>query len=273
MASPVRMRRLDLAVETPDGARIAIRNLLEAEPAGTRKVYAALAHKVWSLIVERRFDAEIRDWHGLLENVRAFIRSRDDAGAERITALADLIRESISFADANPVPDIAKRPVARSILDLLIKQEEPILRMDLMAALGIKTTHLSNILTQLAAHGLIDRIERGKHVEVALTPLGRRVARGEDSAAVAPSQERKLYDLVLLEKMQPRPLDLCARIKVPTPQHPVNDPVRTFGKVLWMRHTPEESTFSTGVVVMDPTFSHETVSYGRSLPSLQSAAP
>ncbi|TCM07463.1 hypothetical protein [Sphingomonas sp. PP-CC-3G-468] len=272
MASPVRMRRLDLAAETPESARIAIRSLLESEPAGTRKVYAALAHKVWSLMVERRLDAEIRDWHVLLENVRAFIRPKDEAGAERITALADLVRESISFANANPVPDIARRPVARSILDLLLGHEGPIPRMDLLAASGIKTSHLTNVLTQLAARGLIDRIDRGKNVEVALTPLGRQVARGEDPAATAPVQEKTVYDRIRLEKMHVRATDPICRIAVTHPQRPANDAVRMFDDPLRWVFNQDGLILGAGVIGADTPHAPRMVSYTRSVPLLQTAA-
>ena len=119
MVALVRSRQLDLGDEDPNTARSMIKQLLADEPGATRKVYAALAHKVWTLLVERRLDAELRDWQALLQGVRANIRKRDEGASERMVALADLLRESISLAETSPARDVAQRPHARRILELL----------------------------------------------------------------------------------------------------------------------------------------------------------
>lgn len=173
-----RTRRLDLAGEGPDQARVMIKELLESEPEATRKVYAALAHKVWSLLIERRLDSEVRDWHGLLQNTKAFIHGRDSVAAERITALSDLLRESISLAETSPARDVAQRPQARRILELLQASREFVSRRNLQQRLQLKSSHLSNVLTQLVAHGLVERRDRGKEADFSLTRLGRELVSG-----------------------------------------------------------------------------------------------
>jgi predicted transcriptional regulator len=172
MVALVRPRALDFADALPDGARSAIKLLLATEPKATRKVYAALARKVWSLLIERRFDDEIRDWHSLLHGVKAHVREGDDAAAERLTALADLLRESISLAESSPAREVASRPRARRILELLQREAGFVPRRVLMASLGMTSSHLSNVLTKLVAHNLVDRQEKGKEAEFRITALG-----------------------------------------------------------------------------------------------------
>lgn len=187
MVALVRSRRLDLSENAPDEARVLIKEALQQEPTATRKIYAALAHKVWSLLIERRLDDEIRDWHGLLQTVRANIRPSDDAAAERVTALSDLLRESISLAETSPAREVAQRPRARAILDYLARHRDFVPRRRMMKELEIGTSHLSNILTQLVALGLIERREAGKEASFALTTLGREIILGRSTSEVSVS--------------------------------------------------------------------------------------
>jgi predicted transcriptional regulator len=175
MAAVVRSQALDFAADLPEAARKAIAALLAEEPKGARKVYAALARKVWSLLVERRFDDEIRDWHELLHGVKAHIRSSDGAAAERLAALADLLRESISLAQTSPARDVATRPRARRILEILNGARGFVARRALQNELAIGSSHLSNVLTQLVAHDLVDRRDKGKEAEFRITALGRQL--------------------------------------------------------------------------------------------------
>lgn len=175
MAAVTRVPPLNFAGELPDSARSAIQAVLEAEPKGTRKVYAALARKVWSLLVERRFDDELRDWHELIHGVKSHIRAADAVAAERLAALADLLRESISLAQTSPACAVAARPRARRILEVLETARGFIARRVLLEELAIGNSHLSNVLTQLVAHDLVDRRDRGKEAEFRITALGRQL--------------------------------------------------------------------------------------------------
>jgi predicted transcriptional regulator len=221
MVAITRSQNLDLADGLPSEARAAIRSLLESEPKATRKVYAALARKVWSLLIERRFDDEIRDWHDLIRGVKARISETDDAAAERLTALGDLLRESISLAQTSPARDVANRPRARGILGFLDKAEAYVPRRKLLAELEIGSSHLSNVLTQLVAHNLVDRRGVGKEAEFRITNLGRQligvdVVRSEDvpgraSKTEAFSSRLKNIDAELLIDLQGKTLLSAAR--------------------------------------------------------------
>jgi len=173
---------LDFADTLPDAARQEIKELLAADPRATREIYAALARKVWALLVEHRFDSELREWHELLHRVRTRLRSADDAAAERITALADLLRESISLAKTSPARTMASRPRARRVLERLNHARDFVARQALKDELAIGSSNLSNILTQLVAHNLVVRRDKGKEAEFRITEFGRQVLLGESVA-------------------------------------------------------------------------------------------
>lgn len=185
MAAVTRVRALDFVGELPEAARRAITSLLEVEPAGARKVYAALARKVWSLLVERRLDDELRDWHELIQGVKARVRTDDAAVAERLTALADLLRESISLAQTSPAREVANRPRARRILDRLARIKGFVARRVLLEELEMSNSHLSNVLTQLTAHNLLERRGVGKEAEFRITALGRQLIGGDSRREIA----------------------------------------------------------------------------------------
>jgi len=219
MVALIQEESLDFADALPAAARAAIRQLLERDPRGTRKVYAALAHKVWSLLIDRRLDDELRDWHALLTGVRAKIRSGDGAAAERMTALADLLRESISLADVSPARTMAARPQARRILDHLLAAARSgyVPRRELLDTLDIGGSHLSNLLTQLAAQNLVERRGNGKEAEFRLTEFGRQILKGIShgtaavhaglAQALVALSEPKSFPLLPIGKAQQPPVE------------------------------------------------------------------
>ncbi|MCL6729192.1 hypothetical protein [Sphingomonas hankyongi] len=189
MPALIRREALDLSDAIPETARLAIREELEQDGRATRRVYAALARKVWSLLVERRFDPEIRDWLALLQNVKARLELDDEAAAERLTALVDLMRESVNLAEISPARSTAERPRARAILERLDRANGFLRRRHLLEDIGIKSAHLSNVLTQLLAHDLVVRRDVGKEAEYQITPLGRELIGGDQAAVRTQSEE------------------------------------------------------------------------------------
>lgn len=180
-------RMLDFGDALPKAAREAIEAVLAQAPRGSNRVYAALVRKVWSLLIERRVDAEIRDWHALLNDVRAHLRERDAPVAERMTALADLLHESIALGRASPALAVATRPNAQRILERLAAGDGYLARRVLLDELGLRSANLSNVLTQLLAHNLVERRDRGKEAEFRITRLGRQLSGAADAPLNAPT--------------------------------------------------------------------------------------
>ena len=209
MAAIKQTAALDLAAHDAGEARDAIRAELSVNPSNSRKVYAALAYKVWCLLVERRFDEEIRDWHDLIHGVKAYVRKSDAAAAERLSALGDLLRESISLAETSPAREVAQRPRANQILRALAKSRNFVARRALLDQLDIGSSHLSNVLTQLLAHALVDRREDGKEAKYRITNLGRQLI----GADVIREEEANLSDRYegLAARVQQADLTLSGR--------------------------------------------------------------
>ncbi len=201
MVALMQGRRLDFAGVLPSAARAVISDTLADDPSAGRRVYAALAHKVWTLLIERRFDAEIRDWHALLNQFKAHVRKVDAVSAERATALADLLRESISLSEASPAREVAKRPNARRILQTLHEEGGFVARRRLLDTLEMRSSNLSNVLTQLVAHNLVDRRDKGKEAEFRLTRFGSQVLLGEDITLALPVSQSLADDLAKLERL------------------------------------------------------------------------
>ena len=196
--------RVDFAGDEPGSARAEIRAMLASDHRSTRKIYAALAHKVWSLLIERRLDNEVRDWHRLILDVRANVQKDDTKVSERLVALIDLLRESISLAETSPVEELARRPHARGILVELQKAASFVPRRSLQQVIGIGTSHLSNVLSKLVAHNLVERRDAGKEAEFRLTARGREVL-GVD-LAIPFEKLREAMDRYLPPREAPTPL-------------------------------------------------------------------
>lgn len=209
MAAPVQTKRIDFGGAAAEEARAEIKAILAREPEASGKVYAALAHKVWTLLIERRLDSDVRNWHVLLQGVRAALRRRDERLAERVAALADLVRESVGLAERSPVDDIARRPHARRILELLAGVDDFMARHRLSEALKIGNSHLSNILVQLIGVGLIERRDRGKEAEFALTARGR-----ELTAPLRDGPDASVKIATQLMRTNVDPVDYAAMIDI-----------------------------------------------------------
>lgn len=158
-----------------------------AEPSGHRTVYAVLCRWTWRALLERRLDGELRSWHRLLldsasriladddDEPRGTVRSQIDrpAAAERLRALADLVRLSVDAADASDVKDLASRAHVVSLLRLLARQPDAFAeREQLREGAGLRDANLSRILTLLAANGLIEREARGRIAAFKITRRG-----------------------------------------------------------------------------------------------------
>lgn len=236
MAFVNRRSRLDLSEQKPAEARSAIRTFLEDEPGGTRKVYAALLHKIWSLLTEQRLDSEVRGWHVLVQNVRSAIAPRDQAGAERMVVLSDLLRESIHFAESNPVRQLIERPHHKRLLAILAVSGTYVRRQDLQAELGIKTAYLSNIMSDLAKHNLVERRECGKETELRLSLRGKELlgieAHAADVIDKLTDALRKPFQqgAIIAGAVQPTAFDLFAVNRSPVKADPLAS-----AKVGWRR--------------------------------------
>jgi DNA-binding transcriptional ArsR family regulator len=177
-------KRLDLQTTDVTLARAAIAQLLKANPSSKNQIYAALVHLVWSLVAERRLEPEIRDWHDLIQRVKGRLVDDDRRMSERLGALADVLRESIHLADTMPATTAAASPRARRVMEALGTEFIP--RRKLLEVTGLGGSNLSNILTKLLVHNLVERRGEGKEGHYRLTPAGAKaIGRSTQSASTA----------------------------------------------------------------------------------------
>ena len=226
MAIQIRSTSLDFSDRAPNEARAEIKTLLDREPKSTRRVYAALAHKIWSLLIERRLDSEIRDWHVLLQAMRSYFSAHDEVAAERVVALSDLLRESIVLSETNSAADLAKRAHANRILNLLSERKDSVLKREIMEELNISGQNLSNVLTKLSGNDLIRRETRGKEAAFRLTRLGREIIGKEPEVDAL-----HVSIMALLETSRAVPTNGYSAYKamLDSPQNP-------FGRILRAHH-------------------------------------
>lgn len=174
-------------------ARGAIWSVLGA-PGGYRAAYAALCRWTWRAMIERRLDDDLRRWHRLLLDAAAKIGTiAADAGADsskivptdaaqRIRALADLVRLSIDAAKVADVADFTGRAHVIEILRMLAaKSGEFVLRDAIRTELGLGNANLSRILSLLAVNGLVEREARERQAAFRATQRAIRIVEQADA--------------------------------------------------------------------------------------------
>lgn len=155
---------------------------------GYRAAYAALCRWTWRAMVERRLDDELRSWHRLLldaaaklasvptvaeKRSRARLRLDPAAAAERMRALADVVRLSIDAAAASLPAELGKRAHVVEILRHLTENiGESVERELIRRSIGLGDANLSRVLTLMTANGLIERLPRGKVASFRATQRG-----------------------------------------------------------------------------------------------------
>ncbi|GGF18084.1 hypothetical protein GCM10011611_24910 [Aliidongia dinghuensis] len=102
------------------------------------------------------------------------------AAAERMRALADLVRMSVEAASVSMMKDLTARAHVIEILQLLAsKMGSHVEREQIKTELGLRDANLSRVMTLLAANGLVEREPRGKIAAFRVTQRGLALADSE----------------------------------------------------------------------------------------------
>lgn len=168
---------------TPSAAASALREALKGEALSGEVIYRAFRSWTWRALTERRYDRELRAWLDLMRRTMAVLRKREPAAALKLSALGDLVVESIQFGEHDSVADILQRVHVRQMLLLLKAGVQK--RAVLARRLRLKDANLSRVLSLLLSAGLIERTAAGKEALFRLT------RRGEDLAAQLPAPVAK----------------------------------------------------------------------------------
>lgn len=156
--------------------------------AGLREAYSALCRWTWRAMVERRLDDDLRSWHRLLldaagrlagaapaamPRTRARPRLDTAAAAERLRALADMVRLSIDAAAASIPAELGKRAHVLEILRFLTERVgEHVEREQIKRAVGLEDANLSRVLTLMTANSLVERLPLGRVASFRATQHG-----------------------------------------------------------------------------------------------------
>lgn len=84
---------------------------------------------------------------------------------------------------------------------MLVKEDSFVPRRELLDTLGIRSANLSNVLTLLLAHKLVERRDRGKEAEFRLTHFGRQLLESEEHPTAKAAPQALAQDVDLLARL------------------------------------------------------------------------
>jgi DNA-binding MarR family transcriptional regulator len=140
--------------------------------------YLALRAWVWKALDQRRRDPELREWDDLICAAASLMAQRDHSAlAERLTALHELLAESIAVGEALAAHDVTRRQHVAEVLDFLVNHDGQANRAAIGAQLSLGQANLTRVLNLLMAAGLIERTTLGKEAVFSLSRTGVEVQR------------------------------------------------------------------------------------------------
>lgn len=140
--------------------------------------YNAFVSWIWQSLSARRSDDELREWHGLMQDLAFRADNAGEAGiAERMHALTDVLTLAIRASDRPNATEVLKRAHVPALLRILAKEvSHPMPRSSLLSQSGLQSANLSRLLSLLVTAGLVDRSQSGKEAQFALTAQGIKAA-------------------------------------------------------------------------------------------------
>ena len=144
---------------TPSEARAALVAVFdEPTPELMEDAYLALRAWVWKALDGRQRDSELREWADILDAASALLTEHGQAAlAERLTALHELIGESVAVATALATTDVTRLRQVDGALTFLATQEGWAARDTLGAHLGLDRLGLTQVLNVMSIDGLVER--------------------------------------------------------------------------------------------------------------------
>ena len=135
--------------------------------------YLALRAFAWKALDQRRRDPELREWDDLLCAAATLMAQQGQpALAERLTALHELLSESVAVSETLAAQDITRRQHVAEVLDLLASKGGQANRSAIGAQLSLGQANLTRVLNLMSAAGLIERTTLGKEAVFSLSRGG-----------------------------------------------------------------------------------------------------
>jgi predicted transcriptional regulator len=135
--------------------------------------YLALRAFAWKALDQRRRDPELREWDDLLGATATLMAQQGQpALAERLTALHELLSESVAVSETLAAQDITRRQHVAEVLDVLASKGGQANRSAIGAQLSLGQANLTRVLNLMLAAGLIERTSLGKEAVFSLSRNG-----------------------------------------------------------------------------------------------------
>jgi predicted transcriptional regulator len=135
--------------------------------------YLALRAFAWKALDQRRRDPELREWDDLLCAAATLMAQQGQpALAERLTALHELLSESVAVSETLAAQDITRRQHVAEVLDFLASNGGQANRSAIGAQLSLGQANLTRVLNLMSAAGLIERTTLGKEAVFNLSRNG-----------------------------------------------------------------------------------------------------
>ncbi|MDO9714084.1 helix-turn-helix transcriptional regulator [Paracraurococcus lichenis] len=142
-------------------------------PELLRDTYLVLRSWAWKALDQRRRDPELRDWCDILAAASSSMALNGQPGlAERLTALGELLAESIAVSEALSVHEVTKRQHVVAALEFLERRGGQVNRADIAKHLSLGQANLTRVLNLMSAAGLVDRTTLGKEAVFSLSRAG-----------------------------------------------------------------------------------------------------
>jgi DNA-binding HxlR family transcriptional regulator len=160
-ASPAQAREALLAVLGQPSAEL------------LQDAYLALRAWAWKALDQRRRDPELREWDDLLCAAAALMAQHGQpALAERLTALHELLSESVAVSEILAAQDITRRQHVIQVLDFLASNGGQASRSAIGAHLSLDQANLTRVLNLMSTAGLVERTSLGKEAVFSLSRSG-----------------------------------------------------------------------------------------------------
>lgn len=170
----------------PSHALTGIRAALRSRDEETdRALFESLRSATWKLLTSQIYGGEVRQWYDLILQVCAYYVERNVALEAKLTALSELLMESIRFGEVHPADEVTSRQHVLDILraiDSLDRDKTGARRTDVLETTGLKQSNLSRILATMQSLGLVIKKMRGREAVLFLTARGKSSLNGDGNS-------------------------------------------------------------------------------------------
>ncbi len=168
------LHRIQTGDATPREARQAVLAVIaNLTPETSASLYAALRSWTWKALLTRRFDSEMEEWFRVLRTTASTLARRSDVTGHYVEALSHLVDESLRYAAFNSRGELMSRSHIGELLSIVRRNNGRVERSVIEHEAGLRSSRLSQLLTELTVAGALSRELDNKRATFTLTDEGR----------------------------------------------------------------------------------------------------